>query len=69
MKVGLVEITIFSFALAFVTEMIRKRDAKGDLKDANLFFRGMGDGFSRVVVLIVAASTMVRVSPRSASST
>lgn len=58
-KVGLVEITIFSFALAFVTEMIRKRDAKATLKDANLFFRGMGDGFSRVVVLIVAASTMV----------
>ena len=29
------------------------------MKDANLFFKGMGEGFSQVVVLIVAASTMV----------
>jgi len=29
------------------------------MKDTGLFFKGMGDGFSKVVVLIVAASTMV----------
>lgn len=63
-KVGLVEITLFSFALAFACEIVRRRNApttngKKLLGDANLFFKGMGDGFSKVVVLIVAASTMV----------
>ena len=58
-KVGLVEITLFSFILAFVSEMIRRRDVKGAMKDMSTFFNGMGDGFSKVVVLIVAASTMV----------
>lgn len=58
-KVGLVEITLFSFLLAFVTEIIRGGDIRAQLKDANLFFKGMGEGFSKVVVLIVAASTMV----------
>lgn len=58
-KIGLVEITIFSFALAFVIEVVRKGNIKEQMQDANLFFKGMGDGFSQVVVLIVAASTMV----------
>ena len=59
-KVGLVEITLFSFLLAFITEIVRSGDIRGKLKDANLFFKGMGEGFSKVVVLIVAASTMVK---------
>ena len=58
-KVGLVEITIFCFALAFICELIRKGNVKQGMKDANIFFKGMGEGFSQVVVLIVAASTMV----------
>ncbi len=58
-KVGLVEITLFSFALAFVCELIRKGDVKNGMSDAGIFFKGMGTGFSQVVVLIVAASTMV----------
>lgn len=58
-KVGLVEITIFSFALAFVSELCRKGNPKVMMKDAGLFFKGMGEGFWVVVVLIVAASTMV----------
>jgi DcuC family C4-dicarboxylate transporter len=58
-KVGLVEITIFSFALAFIVELIRKGDVKEQMKSAGLFFKGMGDGFSQVVVLIVAAGTLV----------
>ena len=58
-KVGLVEITVFCFALAFICELIRKGGLKQGMKDANLFFKGMGEGFSQVVVLIVAASTMV----------
>lgn len=58
-KVGLVEITIFSFALAFISELCRKGNPKAMMKDAGLFFKGMGEGFWVVVVLIVAASTMV----------
>lgn len=58
-KVGLVEITVFCFALAFITELIRKGNPKAMMKDAGLFFKGMGEGFWVVVVLIVAASTMV----------
>ena len=58
-KVGLVEITIFSFALAFIVELIRKGDVKEQMKSAGLFFKGMGEGFSQVVVLIVAAGTLV----------
>ena len=63
-KVGLVEIAVFSFALAFICEIARKsRDprttAKKLMSEANLFFKGMGEGFSKVVILIVAASTMV----------
>lgn len=58
-KVGLVEITLFSFALAFVCELIRNGQGKEGMKEASIFFKGMGNGFSQVVVLIVAASTMV----------
>lgn len=58
-KVGLVEITLFSFALAFICELLRKGHAKEGMKEAGIFFKGMGNGFSQVVVLIVAASTMV----------
>lgn len=58
-KVGLVEITLFSFVLAFVCELFRKRNVKDGMKDLGIFFKGMGDGFSKVVVLIVAASSMV----------
>ncbi len=57
--VGLVEITLFSFMLALLVEWIRKGSPLTLAKDANLFFQGMGNGFSQVVVLIVAASTMV----------
>ncbi len=58
-KVGLVEITLFSLVLAFVCELFRKRNVKDGMKDLGIFFKGMGDGFSKVVVLIVAASSMV----------
>lgn len=58
-KVGLVEITLIPFVAAFFAELIRKRDGRQCMKDTGLFFKGMGDGFSKVVVLIVAASTMV----------
>lgn len=58
-KIGLVEITLFSFALAFIVELIRKGNVREQMKNSALFFTGMGQGFSQVVVLIVAASTLV----------
>ncbi len=58
-KIGLVEITLFSFALAFIVELIRKGNVREQMKSSALFFTGMGQGFSQVVVLIVAASTLV----------
>lgn len=58
-KIGLVEITLFSFALAFIVELIHKGDLREQMKNSSLFFTGMGQGFSQVVVLIVAASTLV----------
>lgn len=59
-KVGLVELTLVSFIIAFIAESMRSsKDIKTQLKDAGCFFKGMGDGFTQVVVLIVAASTMV----------
>lgn len=58
-KIGLVEITIFSFALAFIVEASRRKNMKEQMKRAGVFFKGMGDGFSQVVVLIVAAATLV----------
>lgn len=59
LKIGLVEITLFSFALAFIVELIRKGNVREQMKSSALFFTGMGQGFSQVVVLIVAASTLV----------
>ena len=58
-KVGLVEITLFSLVPAVISELVRNKNAKETMKDLRLFFNGMGDGFSKVVVLIVAAATMV----------
>lgn len=58
-KVVLVEVTLFSFALAFIAELSRMKDMLACSKDVNVFFKRMGDGFSKVVILILAASTMV----------
>lgn len=58
-KIGLVEITLFSFFLALAAEVIRKRNLRSATADVGLFFKGMGEGFHKVVVLIVAASTAV----------
>ena len=49
----------FKHAKVGLVETIRRRDVKAAMKDVSTFFNGMGDGFSKVVVLIVAASTMV----------
>lgn len=58
-KVVLVEVTLFPFALPFIAELLRMKGMLTCSKDVNVFFKGMGDGFSKVVILIVAAFTMV----------
>lgn len=58
-KVVLVEVMLFSFALAFIAELSRMKDMLACSKDVNVFFKRMGEGFSKVVILILAASTMV----------
>lgn len=58
-KVGLVEITLFSFLLAFIAQSTQTKSVKSSLQEMETFFKGMGSGFTQVVVLIVAASTLV----------
>ena len=49
-KVCLVEVTLFSFALAFIAELSRNKGMLACSKDVNVFFMRMGDGFSKVVI-------------------
>ncbi len=54
-----VELSVLvSFALALVAELIRKRNGKEVLKHTETFFKGMGNGFG-IVALLVAASVFV----------
>ena len=59
LKVGLPEITLISMLIPIFIELIRKRDFKQSIKDFNLFFEGMGQGFYQVVSLIIAAGLFV----------
>ena len=59
LNVSLVEITIISMLLTMLAEIIRHRSFKAPLKDFNLFFEGMGQGFTQVVSLIIAAGIFV----------
>ncbi|WP_077926902.1 C4-dicarboxylate transporter DcuC [Wohlfahrtiimonas populi] len=58
-NLGLVEITLISIILPMFVELIRKGDIKQSIKDFNLFFEGMGQGFYQVVSLIIAAGLFV----------
>src|SRR5699024_4131842 len=58
-RVSLVEITIISILLPMLVEMIRQRQFKATLKSFNFFFEGMGNGFTQVVSLVIAAGTFV----------
>ena len=49
-KVILVEVTLFSFALAFIAELSRLKDMLACSKNVNVFFKRMGEGFSKVVI-------------------
>ena len=50
--------TLFSFVIALVCEIIRKRQAKAALDGTEAFFKGMG-GAMPIVALLVAASVFV----------
>lgn len=50
--------TLFSFVVALVCEIIRKRKAKAALDGTETFFKGMG-GAMPIVALLVAASVFV----------
>lgn len=58
-NVGLVEITLISIVIPMFVELIRKGNIKQSVKDFNLFFEGMGQGFYQVVSLIIAAGLFV----------
>jgi len=58
-NLGLVEITLISIIIPMFVELIRKGDIKQSIKDFNLFFEGMGQGFYQVVSLIIAAGLFV----------
>lgn len=59
LKIGLVEITLISMIISLFIELIRKKNIKSVIKDFNIFFEGMGQGFSQVVSLIIAAGIFV----------
>lgn len=57
--ISLIEITIISIIIPLIIELIRHRQFKTSLKTFNLFFEGMGTGFTQVVSLVIAAGTFV----------
>ncbi|TLG76526.1 C4-dicarboxylate transporter DcuC [Culicoidibacter larvae] len=52
-KVNVVILTLISFVVALLIEVIRKRSLKKAVDDSFQMFEGMGQGFTRVVVLVV----------------
>lgn len=52
-KVNVVILTLISFIVALLIEVIRKRSLKKAFDDSFQMFEGMGQGFTRVVVLVV----------------
>lgn len=51
-------VTIFSFIVAIVCELVRHKDSKTVLEDTQKFFSGMGNAID-IVALLAAASTFV----------
>lgn len=58
-SVGLIEVTLFSFIISTLCEMIRLGSFKKASEQVQTVFKGMGNGFSMVVVQVVAALTFV----------
>lgn len=52
-------VTIMSFILAIIFEMFRHRSVKLGIEHTDIFFGGMGTGFSQVVTLVIGATIFV----------
>lgn len=53
-KANVVILTFIAFFISLLLEIIRKKSLRQPLDDALEFFKGMGQGFTQVVVLVVA---------------
>lgn len=52
-------VTLISWIIAILVELVNKRNAKKVLQDTNVFIKGMGNAMS-IVVLLIAAQTFVQ---------
>ena len=59
-KVDVITLTIMSLFITAIIEMIRHRSFKVVSEDLKVFFKGMGDGVTQVVTLLVAAGILVQ---------
>lgn len=58
-KIGLVTITIISLVISIIIETLRNKNAEKLTKDIKEYFKGMANGLSMVVTLLVAAGMLV----------
>jgi len=58
-ELGIVEVTLFSFVVAVLCEVLRLGSFSKASGKVELFFKGMANGFTTVVVQVVAALTFV----------
>lgn len=52
-------VTLISFVVTIICEIIRRRSAKSATDDVKEFFSGMGAGFTQVVTLVVGATVFI----------
>ena len=57
--IGMVEVTLCSFLISIFCEMIRLKSIQKGMQSIQVFFDGMGVGFTTVVIQVVAALTFV----------
>ena len=58
-ELDIIEVTLFSFVIAIVCEIIRLQSFERASGQIEVFFKGMGTGFTAVIVQVVAALTFV----------
>lgn len=58
-RVGMTEVTLCSFLISIICEMIRLKSVQKGLQSIQVFFDGMGAGLTTVVIQVVAALTFV----------
>ena len=59
LELDILEVTLFSLVISILCEMVRTRSVESTINQIDLFFKGMGTGFTGVVVQVVAALTFV----------